>query len=335
MKKKLRNTAIVLLLILPCSEIAARLIGWTPYQNTDYKVQVSPGFWLVGDSLLGLQLNPGVYGLALNKTVHFSVTHAENKVRELVAPQPKGGDEVSNEVYMFGCSFTYGYGVNDYEVFTNLLQEKHPKSRFTNYAVPGYGTVQPLIQLEQKIEEGKAPSHAILVYSKVHHERNALSNSYRRALRIGFSRSNKDVDGVMRDARIPYRILTDKKVYYSPWNELYSHWAGRERFAVVHALQSTLEKEIDEVEQMQITGTLLNEFIQLCRANTIVPVIVNLDDKEFDLIALEGKPKVINIGFDFTDPKLTNLPHDIHPNAAGHQLIATKIDNILQYLLNE
>lgn len=330
MKRKLRNMAVVLLLILPCAELAARLIGWRPYENIDYSVQATPESWIIGDSILGLRLNPGVYSLTLDSTIHFLVTHSESGTRKVVAPHDN-----SKKVAVFGCSFTYGYGVNDDKVFTNVLQKMHPEVCFTNYAVPGYGTIQSLLQLE-KLDKDAPPDYAILVYSAVHPERNALANSYRRALKIGFSNSNNAVDAIMKNAKIPFRGITSKKTLYSPWNELYSHWMGRDRFAIVHALQSTMEKEIEVNDQIRITSELLIEFILLCENSSIVPIIVNLDDREFmDKYVLKADKIVIDIDFDFTNPEITNLPYDSHPNSIGHEKIANKISKEIQELLNE
>ena len=88
-----------------------------------------------------------------------------------------------------------------------------------------------------------------------------------------------------------------------------------------------------------ITADLFAEFIEFCISNRIVPVLVNLDEAEFHTryktILERSRVKVIDIGFDFTDKDLTNLPYDSHPNAAGHAMIASKIEKGIRMLLNE
>jgi len=334
MKKRLRNSIIILLLAFPCAEIAARIVGWAPLVNENFSVTASPNHWLIGDSICGLKLNPGEYEITLENAITFKTTHTERGVRR----NPANGDK-SREVHVFGCSFTYGYGVNDAEVFTNLLQEKHDELSVINFGVPGYGTAQSILQLKEEMGEGSFPTHAILVYSEVHPERNALANSYRRALKIGYSRSNSEVDVSMKNARFPFKTVSSSEIQYAAWEAVYSNWAGRETFAVVHALQSTLEKEMEQEEMTTVTADLFAAFITLCVSNQIVPVIVNLDEAEFHTrykeILERSKVKVIDVGFDFTDKALTNLPYDSHPNAAGHAMIASKMERGLRMLLNE
>ena len=332
MKKILRNSAIVLILTLPCAELAARIVGWRPYINQDFHVNAEPDQWIIGDSLYGIRLNPGEYAISLEKAIHFTACHTNMGRREV----PASGVE-QYKMFVFGCSFTYGYGVNDNEVFTNRLQEKYPDFEFTNFAVPGYGTVQSLMQLESELEKGNIPEVAILVYSKEHLERNALANSYRRALKIGFARSSNVVDQTMWNARFPFKEINDDQLHFVKWSEVYTNWPGRETFAIVNAVQSSLDAKMGEDEMIGITKKLLNSFIALCSANRIKPLLVNLDDPNFakHYPQVSMKALTANISFDFESPGLTNLPFDSHPNAKGHTFIAEKINRALATLLND
>ncbi len=327
MKRKLRNILVVVLLTLPCAEIAVRILGWKPYKNSDYAVEVTPKYWLSGDSLLGFLPNTGSYDITLNDAIHFSVTHDASNRRTIVAP--KGEDTV----IVFGCSFTYGYGVNDDDIFVNQLQKHFPEQHYINYAVPGYGTAQALIQLQTLIDKGKIPDKAMLVFSEVHPERNALAKSYRQALKIGFSHSNEAVEDIMKNARIPYRVLGSESMKFCEWETLYSHWPGRESFALVHALQTTFQRGMEEEAMVAITAEMLDDFVALCIENKIEPIVVNLDDRKFNdhyPDITKEKTTLIHVGFDFHDPKITLYPHDTHPNIQGHTEISKKIQIALE-----
>lgn len=41
----------------------------------------------------------------------------------------------------FGCSYTFGEGINDDETMVYKLNDKYPNEVFDNYGVSGYGTV--------------------------------------------------------------------------------------------------------------------------------------------------------------------------------------------------
>ena len=77
MKKWLTNILIILVLLPPCGEIAARIMGWGPADYSEYKVEAEPSNWLVGDERMGIRLNPGTYEVTLNDHVKFKTTHSQ------------------------------------------------------------------------------------------------------------------------------------------------------------------------------------------------------------------------------------------------------------------
>src|SRR3989338_8740279 len=180
MRKFWKHSLIVLILLFPTAEIAARIIGWKALWNTDYRVSSTPSTWIRGDSTLGFQLSPGSFSITLNKGLTFQTTHLSNGTRWVNASK-----NAQQAVHFFGCSFTYGYGVNDRETFVYLLQQEFPGWHFQNFAVPGYGTAQSVLSLEETIRSGEIPKVAVLVYSAAHSERDAMAYSWRRALKIG------------------------------------------------------------------------------------------------------------------------------------------------------
>lgn len=332
MKKRLRSIGFLLLLLLPCAEIAARIVGWGPIENVDYKVEATPENWLVGDSVYGIALNPGSYSVTLNDSLNFSTKHKADGTRFVTT-----NDSSEQKISFFGCSFTYGYGVDVDFTFAGRLANQFPEFTIENYGVPGHGTVQNWLRLKQLIKKGNQPDCAILVYSKEHLDRNVMNTSYRKALKIGFQNSNQSVNSNMKTARFPFfKDTTLSSVKYTNWENCYSNWWGRDKLAIVHALQSSFSDN-DEIEQTnEITEALLKDFERICRENNIKFLLVNLDDDEFKSRFPNLNPaNYISIGFDFSNADITNAPHDNHPNAAGHELISQKISPLLKNLLNE
>src|SRR5262249_10125369 len=66
---------------------------------------------------------------------------------------------------VFGCSFTYGWLVNDAETYPYLLQAALPEYRIVNFAVPGYGNVQSLLQFKRALAtHANKPALALFTY---------------------------------------------------------------------------------------------------------------------------------------------------------------------------
>lgn len=330
MRKFWKHSLIVLVLLFPTAEIAARIIGWKALWNSDYQVSSTPAPWIKGDKTLGFQLCPGDFSITLNKALTFQTKHLADGTRWVNA-----SDTAQQAIHFYGCSFTYGYGVDDEETFVYLLQQEFPSWHFRNFAVPGYGTAQAIRRLEEAIRGGETPAVAVLVYSAVHAERDVMAFTWRRALKIGFSRSNERVEYCMQGAEFPYWDADAKRLVEEKWDALYSNWAGRETFAIVNALQSSSEEEIAESQQRAGSLALVELFVQTCKRYDIRAVVVNLDKAKLSKKDFQELPPLFcPVYFDFSKHTLTNHPHDKHPNKKGHRFIFERIQSFLAPLLN-
>ena len=332
-KRGVLNIVFVLLLLFPCAEIAARILGWKAQHNVDYKVEATPANWLQGDSIYGIKLTPGKFKVTLNDRLTFLTAPSIAGTRKLST-----NDTSSNHLFILGCSFTYGYGVNSEHTFAQLIANHFKDHRVTNFAVPGHGEVQALLKLKEKISSGMIPNTVLMVYSKEHPQRNTMNRSYRSALHIGFNNSNKQVGTSMSAARFPYFSTPDTNALrHVKWEEIYRNWTGRQTFAIVNALQTSFETSQKENNSVAVTTFIFNEMARLCKENKIQLTIVNLDDRSFTTRYPETSKSIdrIAINFDFSDHSLTNFPYDNHPNMAGHAKIARKIIPILEAILDE
>ena len=334
-KKRIRKRVLwyvyLILLVFPCLELALWVVGGRPYTQEDYHISVNPKNAFIGDSKMGIALNPGTYDIELNHQLNFQTTHLENGQRK-VCFQPS---YPTDTVLMLGCSFTYGYGVNDHENFSSLLQKSNPNLSFNNLGVIGYGSVQSYLQLEQLIKTGQSPKLVYLNFSSFHLDRNAMTPEFKRAMGIGFKQSLEQSNQLMEDSHFPYCSSTQNfKIDYIPWSKMYSDWWGREYFASINWLQTQLE--IYERYKMNVIGTsyqVLKEMKDLCHKNNIDFVLVHLNSTEesselMQMLKQDGM-EILEVGFDFEDPSITNLPVDSHPNAKGHQKIANSIQQHL------
>lgn len=70
-------------------------------------------------------------------------------------------------VALIGDSFTFGFGVNDPQTFSALLNEQDPQRRYLNLGVPGYSTDQQYLMIQGKAVgrvQRLQPDHYILLF---------------------------------------------------------------------------------------------------------------------------------------------------------------------------
>lgn len=307
-------------------------MGYRPYANTDYEVVSNPKNPYVADKNLGIQLNPGIYDFVLNKHVRFTATHQKNGQRFV----PGEDLDESPEVLFLGCSYTYGYGVNDNESFAAIAQQKHPEWDVQNAAVVGYGTAQHLLQLRNRLQK-ESPECVVLCISSVHFIRTVLSQKYRANLRIGYRRSANNIDGRMKGARFPYFDDTSGKAKYAKWDDLYSELPGRYWSASINFVQNLRDRAREpEGDPVEITARLIQEMQQLCDEKGVKFGVICLDTDHETKTLRKKLPEIQwkNIGFSFKSKTYTHRPYDSHPNAKGHQKIAQSAIPFIEKLMS-
>ncbi len=128
------------------SEVALRLGGAFAHA-TDVEVRaahfVEPdarlGYRLVADRQIDVDL-VRVRDEAFLGHVRYTIDGDGH--RRTVLPQADGHDRA---VVFFGCSQTFGHGLDDYDTLPSRYAAAMPRDRVTNLAVPGYGPHQALV----------------------------------------------------------------------------------------------------------------------------------------------------------------------------------------------
>jgi|GEM_PF-1756965 len=332
-KSEVKNLIYYPVMFFCCMEFSFRILGYESFENIDYSVTAQPNNAFIGDTERGIQLNPGTFQVTINKGLTFSTHHLENNSR-FVSECP---DATKTNILFLGCSFTYGFGVNDDQHFTSLLQKKHPALSFQNAGVIGYGSVQSLLQLKEgvKTQQWKA---VILNFSSLHFMRNTLSRQYRSNLKIGYGRSSNNVDSKMNQSRFPYLAACEESIQYASWEEIYENWVGREWLASINWMQTSYDHAKDDLPaQIEVTVCIIQEMAAICKENDIPFGVACLDrTSETGLLKTKISPiKWVDVGFNFSDQRFINHPYDSHPNPAGHRQIADKIEPFLTELLHE
>lgn len=325
MKKAVKVVRYIIIVCL-CFEIALWLVGYRPYSNDNYKIEAVPNNPYVGDADYGIALNEGDFSIELNDSIQFEVSHSASGQRVV----PGGYDSSNENVHFYGCSFTYGYGVNDDETFSALLKKERDLYNVYNHGVVGFGTVQSWLQLQEEVlEKG---DEVILCFSSEHLKRNTLSPQYRSDLKLGFENSSQNLEKKMEGARFPYLTDCSAVIEYLEWNQMYDNYLFREYSATVNLIQTLMNYYHEDKDlQVEIAECLINKMKMYCQDKGAGFTVLCLDESPETIAIEKNNPNInwVNVGFDFKSQKYTNLPYDSHPNSEGHQLISATILNAL------
>lgn len=182
-----------LLLLSGLAELGARLayrvrgVDHTPRWALQYAVlsaldRIRPGEdgirfeqpLAIEDPVTGYRCIPGVHRLALvhqGRRKAFRVTIAEDGYRVT----GRGESARRPVVVLQGCSFTWGFLLNDEETYPWKLQELLPQYSVRNLAQNGFGTAHAYLQATSARQ---APAVAIVAYAAFHKERNSPSQTW-------------------------------------------------------------------------------------------------------------------------------------------------------------
>lgn len=307
------------LITLGAAEGIMRLCGMEAHFPNDYPIHSEPEFTLLPSVGYGFALNPGEFDVTVRDSLHFQVTHTSDSVRYT----GKSGRKL--DVHIHGCSYTYGFGVNDHEAFPYLLQEANSNWNIINYAVPGYGTIQSLLKLKDEVRKDNAPELVIIGYAGFHEDRNALTRIQRQAWKEAVVLTDEDYVEQFMSAAFPYGVITDDElqVKYHTMKDMYNHWPMRESSALVNWLESSYNNMQDRSsDKVEVTRKIFDEIAQVAENNEIRVVVAGLLSDETTLNMLDYCDELgletVDIGVDISDTRYNFEPYDGHPNQLAH-----------------
>jgi hypothetical protein len=160
------------------AEVIARTQGVTAWELAAVEVAVEPGdrFFAKHPSL-GYTHIPGEFAVTLRNVHTFKVTHLDNTLRVTQPLAAYDNQPSREEIWIFGCSFTHGWALNDEETYPWLVQQEFPQFEIINFGVSGYGTLHSFIQFREALEAGRRPRLAIATYAAFHDSRNTFLRS--------------------------------------------------------------------------------------------------------------------------------------------------------------
>ncbi|MDX1959903.1 MAG: hypothetical protein SFU98_15135 [Leptospiraceae bacterium] len=156
--------------------------------DPDRKITINPQkLYYVLDEDLGYRALPGTFEVKIEvKESSIPKIYSLNIDEEGHRFTSKSNTDNINkpEIWIFGCSFTWGQGLSDHETYPYLVQSNLQDYKVTNFGENGYGNHHALVEIEKSlIKLNKTPPKAIVVsYIEWHEDRNTAEAYYVSAL---------------------------------------------------------------------------------------------------------------------------------------------------------
>lgn len=320
---------ILTVFVIVTSEIILRLTVFQPWRPSDpVLIKVNPGEKLYANHpTLGFANIPGELTVTLTDGYSFKITNLPNTRRITHPLSTYGAAGQKEEIWIFGCSFTSGWSLNDQETFPWLIQERFPEYEVVNFGVNGYSTLQSLLQFREALAGGRLPKMVVLAFASWHDERNIFSRSWRKAIGPHIK---------LGQLEYPYARLdrNGKLNYYLGKVEFHD-------FPLIKysAFMYFIEQKYNIIEQRyhhmgDVTRALLLEFAITGQEHKIPVVIAGITHSKGTRKMLsfvqENGFKAVDISVDLDIKENINYPHDYHPSARANQQYADKLETFLR-----
>jgi len=310
------------------AEVILRKKGFNPWIMLQPYDRIEPaGNYYMLDAPRGYLLRPGDLTITLAGPYSFKVTHLRNGLR-ITHPLNTYSAKPEKEVWIFGCSFTHGWSLNDDQTYPWLLQERLPSYEVVNFGVEGYSTLQSLIQFQEGLKNGQRPALVILAYASMHDMRNTLTRTWMKLRTPG--------PGYIPDSiNLPYMKWSPDKppeILYKPLNY---HGVPLLRYSVfANFLDSRYNDLVERTyHSHDVSRVVIEDFASLCNANGTEFVLAGIysDPATAEMLEYFSRKGImtVDISVDLSIKENTNLPYDAHPSAIANQQYARKLDLFL------
>jgi len=306
------------------AEWVLRHRGISPWRVDEIVVRVEPGgTFFQPHPTLGYSHIAGTFAVTLETGYSFEATHLPDTLRITRPLDTSGGPNQHPGLWIFGCSMTYGWSLNDDETFPWLLQERLPEYDVVNFAVPGYGTIHSLIQLREALATAAPPKVAILAYANFHDQRNTFSRIRRKEVAPWNRRGSLAYPCARLENGVLRHLTADVE---------YQEFPLMRRLALAHYIEMTYNRiEFSRHRGQSVSEMLIAEMAELASKHGVRLIVANISGglAMLDRTRENGIPSV-DISIDLSIPENTNLPHDGHPSALATRKYADALEHFLR-----
>lgn len=327
------QVCILLFILFAGFEWILRNEGVRPSNAKRTKSKITPeGEFYKAHPVLGFANRPGEFHFNINEgDFFFSARHDQNGHR-ITSLEPVSSDinYSKSRIWIFGCSFIYGWLVQDHETFPWLLQDKLKECKVTNFSVSGYSTLQSYLQCKEAFtENGSVPPEIVMVFygSKLHDQRNAFTRNRKKA----FTRLDR-----ISPFKVPCGRLDEKEKLSIKYEKIrYVGMPLISHSAFMNYVDNKINSRLDgRIDQFGVSKQILTEFNHLCIENNAKFVIGGIvqdhnTKKMLDYCKSMGI-KTVDVAVDRRPEHVHD--YDFHPSPLAHQKYT---DRVLQFLQDE
>jgi len=320
---------IFLVVIIVVFEVLFRVAGFKPdLQAVKPTVTVEPeGSFFQADSNVGYINQPGRYLLHFPYNYACVCTHDSEGHRITRPIQENEKYSEREQVWIFGCSNTYGWSLNDWQAYPYKLQQMNPSRNVISYAVTGFGTVQSLLQLQVDLQNRPPPSLVILAYFAMHDRRNIMSASRRKS---------GTVYNYLGPMVQPYAYFDkhDSLVINKPIDIEYNRVPLSGHSSLVHFVERAVNTILFRLSNSQdVSLALILEMDKLCKAHNIPFVVAGIaeDNRTSKILSRCAERGLLTVDISLSNHSgvFSNDPYDGHPNAIANSYYAGKLNQFL------
>ena len=224
----------------------------------------------------------------------------------------------------FGCSITYGHGLNEKETFAYQVCEKKEDFEYLNFGVAGYSLYQSLLRLKEVTKEVNLDK-AIFTVHKDLERRNTCSFSWLKNINRAWS-----VPGIILLMGLKIKIRPRKYIKFPNF-----------KIKIINLIEFLINFLLYSCGDLKIVKRKTNEFLlkeikKECENNKIELIILCLDNIN-NLSEFLNENKFnwnfsgISLGEenDKGENKWLLMPWDNHPNQKANKIFAEKIVEVI------
>ena len=316
--------------LLLAEMILRMTIGLWISSPQNIKLEPAGQFFIKKHNTLGYTNKPGEFKVTLPSGCSFRATNLFNGSR-ITHPLNTYPAMTRKKIWIFGCSFTYGWSLNNEQTYPWLLQEKLKDYEVVNFGVMGYSNLQSLIQFREALEKWNKPDLVIINYAAFQDVRNT-------GTRYWIERMRTSAGYYLRSIKVHFmRFMKNNKpeIIYMPWE---SHLGYLARYsALANYLDSISNSLLDDTDynSHEISKVIIKEFSDLCKIKGITLVIagigLNSDYQTTEMLDYFNKQGVLTADISLPSgiKENKNLPCDTHPSAIANKQFEQKIEMFL------
>jgi hypothetical protein len=321
------------LVLLPIlGEIVCRKIGIEPQVAPFY---LAPANFFRPDSTLGWENGVGTYTVFKTadhtKLFEFSTDREGDHITSIpgtIMTPHKGS------IYLYGCSYTFGFSVPDSATMGYKLQSLLPEYRVVNKGVPGYGLAQMYLSLQKSVAKGDTPTIAVFNYIDFHDTRTPLCKDVSSSMCVAVTQSKTHR---FDNAYYPYYSLVKDslKLFHTLFPDLTHHWVGTDRSSflmLINQIYMYFKDEGDFTFFHRISLETAVDMMNYCKTNHITAVFANLRETREIPRTTDIMDTLKSHGFYTLDYSTDIAPHQYtapndpgHPSCQAHTIFARRI----------